>query len=1185
MASVSQRRTTRRQGSFQSQRPVARQRKPRRWIKRAVIGLTLLVVTVLLLPTVIAYTPLRNAPLRLALANTNATVQTGGASLSWFGPIRYSDIEIRDEHGDLILSLGKVETERSLIGLIGNLNDLGTLRVERPQVNLVMRPDGSNIEDLLAKVATKKTIEPKTDAEANSGKPHEPAKLPAMTVEIVDGSLSMNDTAANQQWKLDKFNLHLRTVPESALPVEVTLSSQVPLPGRTAQLTIGSVDADAGGLDHVDAKIDGLPLAMFRAVAERFAPGLQLQGTLSTNLRFDGLAQQPNGPLQVSGTLAVDNLIAAGDPLASDRLALARIELPCKIGYQNRRLEVAQLGINSDVGQLALAGSVVVPEKFDSTTLTQLARSAISVEGQLDLAKLAALLPATLHVRSATQITSGQVRLSAASKPDANGNTWTAQLTASDLTALRDGQKLSLEQPISFQASARDQGGNYSIDQFVCSSSFLALQGGGTLDRFHAQGQCDLDRLMQEVSQFIDFGDAKIAGHGDAQFDWQHNAAGAFQANAQTRLQGLQVVLPGKPVWQEDSIVASAVAGGTVDNLSLNTLGAANLRHIDSAQLTATVDNTAARTHEQIDLRVVPGATNDAASRWPIEAHVQGQLGRWWPRIAGWFKLNGVELGGACDLAAQGAYSKAGVEIQQVTANINSLHAWIANSLYVDEPTVQLTASGAYDFNSRQLVLNRSNLLTSTVSVQTDSATVALPAGKPISMQGNVVYQADLARLVRWISDPRTPPSYAMAGRLVGNVDIAHNGPATNGKMNAEIDNFAMYVFDSAGNGGGGGSGSKKSQNALRPTSTQNPDPVWQEARLTLSAAGGLDSFADGLQLSSLDVASQALALHASGKISALSSQKLLDLAGKIDYDWQTLAPLLKPYVGDKVQIAGRESRNFSIRGPLGGTGTVLASAATVRPATASTTDNSRSDNSQTDKFAWMKNLTADASLGWSQAEIYNIRLGQLDADAHLENGALALKPIDMPIGQNLAAGRLTVAPFLRLSPGPSELELGKGPLLTNVQISESLNNPWIKFLAPILSEPARATGIVSIDLDGARVPLSDPKQADVGGHLTLRSAEITPGPLGRPLVLAAKQIEAIVKRKVPPLDLGRDETSVKVDDQTIDFRVIDGRVYHQGLTMRVGDVVIRTRGWVDMDENVNIVAEIPIKDEWTAQR
>ena len=150
MASVSQRRV-RRHGTYQSQRPVAPPcRKPREWLKRIVIGSTLLVILILVMPTIIAKTALRNAPLRLAMANMHGTVQAGGASLSWFGSIEYDDIEIRNAQGELLVSLPKVASEKSLVGLLSNLNDLGTLRIEQPQVSVVMRADGSNLEDVFA---------------------------------------------------------------------------------------------------------------------------------------------------------------------------------------------------------------------------------------------------------------------------------------------------------------------------------------------------------------------------------------------------------------------------------------------------------------------------------------------------------------------------------------------------------------------------------------------------------------------------------------------------------------------------------------------------------------------------------------------------------------------------------------------------------------------------------------------------------------------------------------------------------------------------------------------------------------------------------------------------------------------------------------------------------------------------
>ena len=102
-----------------------------------------------------------------------------------------------------------------------------------------------------------------------------------------------------------------------------------------------------------------------------------------------------------------------------------------------------------------------------------------------------------------------------------------------------------------------------------------------------------------------------------------------------------------------------------------------------------------------------------------------------------------------------------------------------------------------------------------------------------------------------------------------------------------------------------------------------------------------------------------------------------------------------------------------------------------------------------------------------------------------------------------------------------------------------------------------------------------------MGGRLIIQNVNVTPGPLMRPLVLITQQIEAIVKRRPPPLDLSGNPVLVQINNQKVDFRMVDGRIYHQGLQMQIGDTIVRTRGWVGIDETLGLVAEIPLKPEW----
>jgi translocation and assembly module TamB len=1173
MASVSQDRR-RRQGSlesrsFESQRRAAYEqpKKKRRWLKRLVIGFTLLAIFVLALPTIISYTGLRNTVLRLALGNIHGAVQAGGASLSWFGALQFNDLELRDERGEAIFTIAKVESERSLWGIITNLDDLGTFRIVRPQASVVLRPDGSNFEDVLAPLLKSKEHKPHDTTHTNG-------KLPAVTVEVVDGNFKLNDTATQQKWELDKFNFKLRMSPERSLPAELTMSGEVPFEGRTAKLTLTGAPGQGGGQEQINVKIDALPLAMFRGLADRFAPGLQLVGYLSTDLQLAGIANTSTDPLKISGTTAIDNFEMTGGPISTDHVVLRRIELPCKLAYQNKKLDVEQLGLSCDVGQLGISGSLAIPEKFDAESLRQFERTAVTAQGQLDLAKLAALLPSTLHVRQGTQITSGQIQIGLANRVEANGVVWNAQILASDLAAMDNGRRVAWEQPVNLQVALRSAAGNYSIDQLACSASFLSLSGQGSLDAFQVDASCDLDKLMSELNQFVDLGTLRLAGRGSARVVWQRAVTGIFQTSADVRLQGLQVALPGMQPWQDDAVVASVAATGNLEDLSLSTLTSANLKRLDSAQLTASVDNTAANTHEEIGVRLLQGVDcSTPNSRWPIEARVKGQVGRWWPRIASWLDIQGLELGGGCDLAMQATYSKAGVEIHQAQGTMANLHVWGWDTVFIDEPEVRLEASGGYEFNSGRLMLNRTSLLTSSISLQTESASVSMPSTGPFSAQGAISYSANLDRLSRWMMDPRLPPEFAMTGLLTGSAEMAHAGTATNGRVSMVVDNFAMYSFDEA---------TRKQKAAGRVNPTRTPAPFWQETKLTLGATGGFDSAADAVQLTALEINSQALALQAAGRIDALKTKQNLDLAGTVSYEWKTLNPLLEPYLGKHVEIAGRHKRKFAVRGPLGGdlakpsVGLVSAKTNRKKPG------GSKSDEPLLgDTLAFLKPLTADFSLGWSHARILGLRFDKLDVDARMQNGVVNFQPINTAVGEEGAAGRLTVTPVARLTPNPSEIELGKGPLLTNIQITEELSNAWMKYIAPVMADATRAQGVVSVDLNEARVPLDDPAKANLNGRLTVKNVLVTPGPLAQPLVLIAQQVEAVVKKRPPQLVGDRDTTLLKIDNQKVDFHMADGRVYHQDLQMQVGEVTITTRGWVGLDETLGLVAEIPIKPEW----
>ena len=191
----------------------------------------------------------------------------------------------------------------------------------------------------------------------------------------------------------------------------------------------------------------------------------------------------------------------------------------------------------------------------------------------------------------------------------------------------------------------------------------------------------------------------------------------------------------------------------------------------------------------------------------------------------------------------------------------------------------------------------------------------------------------------------------------------------------------------------------------------------------------------------------------------------------------------------------------------------------------------------------------------------------------------LRTKPIDLAVSE----GRVHLAPSVQLTPGPAMLTLPRGRVIEKVRVTPQMTSGWLKYIAPTIAEATRTEGTLSVELEGVRVPLLNTNAAEIGGRLDIHSLEVTPSPSSQSLVLLVEQIRAIVERRPPPAELGRNPVLLSMSGQQIDFKMIEGRVHHQGLTMRIGDVNVRTRGWVAMDQTISLVAEVPILDKWVA--
>ncbi|QDU74316.1 hypothetical protein Pan97_13230 [Bremerella volcania] len=144
---------------------------------------------------------------------------------------------------------------------------------------------------------------------------------------------------------------------------------------------------------------------------------------------------------------------------------------------------------------------------------------------------------------------------------------------------------------------------------------------------------------------------------------------------------------------------------------------------------------------------------------------------------------------------------------------------------------------------------------------------------------------------------------------------------------------------------------------------------------------------------------------------------------------------------------------------------------------------------------------------------------------------------------------------------GPSIL-IPQATLMDRQQMTQEMCDDMLKFVAPIVTGVTQVDGEISLSLSDIRVPLAD-RQSSVGkGQMVIHKARLT----GK---------TPLVQKITEFIGLG---PSVEVfSDCTINFELADKQVYHEGLDFGVGNVRVRTRGFVGLDKSLNLIAEVPM--------
>ena len=1145
-------------------------RRRRRWVGLFLIGS--IVGGAWFAPEIVSQTNLRHSVANWATRGLPLQVELGTTSLGWMKPVVLRDLRISDADGQALLEVKELRSERTLWKLATQRGVLGTFTLMEPAGHVVLRADGSNVEDVLAVLL--------------GGSATEPA--PEFRVEIVNARVEFEHPASQRKSAIESLDLK---VSSGAKGIELVA---VEMPSKFAEATVeaGRFAAYYGKpVDHPDrtdeaaSNTDGAQQLLVRAkdwrldwlnpILARWQPKGEVSGALTTDWQAtirraggvsppvnDGTKTDgstggltPPARLDAHGDLRVQDLCLAGfNGMGTDRLRLDEIRLRGNVSTKGERLILDEAELRTEVGTLTASGDLPLGGwSFASgeEALRKIRQETFRVDGDVDLAKLAALLPQTLAVREGTRIDGGSIRIALASQPQNGSPRFQGKVEVARLSAVADGRRIEWDVPLEALLTAHRDGEQFVFERLTCRSDFLQADAKGTLTDATFQARADLDRLHHNLSRFFDWGLVRLSGQLSASGQIQRRDGGELDLRAKGELTSFELQRRGESPWREERLEIVAVSSARLSETQ-------QLRSVESASLRLLSGE------DRLDVKLTEPMDWSSNARWRAVADVIGGLDSWQARLRPAVSFEGWQAAGQFTAHTEVDADSRTIDVSMLTVAINDLQArgpeWL-----IQEPKLTLETAGRWGKGTSRWVAPQTTLTGTSAAATVSNLDWSLDGAS-----GDARFRVHLGNVSRWKVQAQQQPSYFVSGEATGSLRLQQRGAVTQATLDSRVEKFSLAT-----------------PNVRTPSGWEN---AWQEPEIKLATQASFDSSKQSLKLNETKLIADGLEVDLAGRLDELTATPVVNVTGEVAYDWERLTQRLGESLRQNVQLAGQERRKFALRGRLSAldvaeSQTALGAGLPTPPRATRMSSISRTSSSDS-------SLTGEAGLGWQTANLYGLSAGAGDLACQLNEGVGTLTLRDIPVNE----GTVRLNSQLRLDRSPAMLVLQSERVIDKVRLSPELCAGWLKFVAPIMANATRVEGRFSVVLAKGELLVSDPSNGDVAGQFAVHQAQIAPGPLGYQVLAVIDRIKALTKSKsLKPADLlslveqpasagGRERVLVTLPEQQVPFHLINGRVHHDGLTLVTKEATLKTRGSVGLDESLDLIIEVPVRDEWVAQ-
>ncbi len=974
-----------------------------------------------------------------------------------------------------------------------------------------------------------------------------------------------------------------------------------------------SVTVAAGGEPSAQRSVTinttQLPAGISLLAASRWDWPLLVDGLF--DVRADiGVPLSPRGgpaaspAVTLTGSLTGRQVAICEQTTLAERFAVDRLEAPFACTVTERGLTISQLAAETTLGSLTVTGQLIALGTGANSSdwlapqawkfLEQCVGEDLRAEARLDLAALGQAGPGILSLRPDVRVTGGTLDLLLASQPAGEGGGLDLRLTLADLAADQGANQLTWDDPCSAWLRAeRLPNGRLRLSEAGLASAAAELTAMTTAGAVEATWRADLAALFATADALFDLQpvDCQVALTGTARGRLAVGpaAAAASTLSASASLEDCSWTLDGRPLWQDEQVAIDLdlVGGGSsaaafLDQASLRIEAGSDLAAAALAGSCVISRNPAGQGWPAFRSR-------DGAGQVTIDCRLSGALDRWESRVRGVLGLAEIRLPpagwlqGVIESTATITAADRQWQVTNATGQIEQF-SLRAGGCQIEEPRLLLSAAGSVTPDQGRVELSTAELLSATLSVRTkglEVLTTANASQPPLawllaSVRGQLQWQAEVSRLQQWW--PAPVPGWEAAGRLWGTAAL-RDTPAG---VNLLVETTGSQLALTADARGG--------QDRVRS------QPRWAEPQvsgsLELTRPAAVAGATDRLIIDRLAVESSTLGLLARGSLTDPAGQRQLELGGTLAANWNQLTRLLTPAAGGMVQLVGSESRPFSVQGSLGSNPNLAATlddsvelplpkawqpggrgGASANGQRLIALPLSRSPTAGDPLADWLRTLTAETTLAWRGGRVAEFPLGPGELPLRMFEGQVAVGPFDIPV----SGGRIRGAPWVQLLPLPGELVLPPGQLVERVTLTPALCDQWLGGLSPLLRRATQASGRLSFETSGGRLPLAHPYRGQVSGRLLLEDFTVTPGDMAGPLVNLLAQLQSVVD---PRFAFGNRVVLLRARPQPVDVHLADGQLHHDNLVLDMGQLTVRSRGRVGEDGSLAMQLEVAFRGD-----